>query len=278
MLREKTFVPLTHDLLFKEAMSHKDNREQLIDFLKVVINLNEEVITNNLVVRYESVLNKTRLDDKSMAGDIIIEFDKYIVNLESYTKFNRKLLEKSTSYVMRVFSTQLDRGVDYNNLVSVIQINIIDDVNMKINDEFKSEYAIVNVNDVKDVLIADKFKIKYYRIDKVKEDDCDNSRETKWIKFIGAKSREERLSIAKGDKLLMKLDKWVEEYINDEKTIKLFSEWGEHIARELGIEEGIEKGKKHSSLEIAKKLKEKNYDMNVIIELTGLSKEEINKS
>lgn len=39
--------------------------------------------------------------------------------------------------------------------------------------------------------------------------------------------------------------------------------------------QGLEEGKKKSQLEVAKKMKSKNMNIDTIIELTGLSKEEI---
>ena len=193
----KEFIPLTNDLLFKEAMAHIDNREALIDFLKCTTNINEEVIRNNLVVKYESVVDKTKIKDKSFRGDINIRFSNYYINLEGYSKFDKNSLAKSTSYIMRIFSTQLDRGERYDNLDSMIQINIIE------NDE------------------TGIFK----------------------------------------------------DYINDEKTKKIFGMWGENIAHD----KGYRKGKKEQAIEIAKTLKEKGFNTSDIIEITKLSKEEIDR-
>jgi len=44
---------------------------------------------------------------------------------------------------------------------------------------------------------------------------------------------------------------------------------------EIGKKEGIDIGKKESTIEIAKKMKTKGFDINSIINLTGLSKEDI---
>ena len=52
-------------------------------------------------------------------------------------------------------------------------------------------------------------------------------------------------------------------------------------ARRQGIKEGEEKGKiqgkRENQLEVAKKMKEKKIDIDTIIEITGLLKEEIEK-
>ena len=72
--------------------------------------------------------------------------------------------------------------------------------------------------------------------------------------------------------------KEAEEYFQRET---LHREWEKGIEKgiEQGIEKGIEKGreegKKYSTLIIAKAMKDKGMDANTIMELTGLSIEEI---
>ena len=44
-----------------------------------------------------------------------------------------------------------------------------------------------------------------------------------------------------------------------------------------GYERGLEQGTRNERIEIAKKLKEKKVDIEIIIETTGLTKEEIEK-
>lgn len=52
---------------------------------------------------------------------------------------------------------------------------------------------------------------------------------------------------------------------------------GMEYAENKGLERGIEKGEKNKQLEIAKKMKDKNIPTDEIIEITGLTKEEIEK-
>jgi len=282
-LKEKIFVPLNHDLLFKETLAHQDNRKQLVRFLELTTHLNKEVIMNHLIVKYESILEKTKYGDKAMRGDVVIEFDRYKINLESYSYFDANSFDKSTSYIMRIFSTNLDRGKDYDCLESVIQINLIDNIEMPFDENILSEYYITNANNLEDKKLSDKFMMKYYRIDKARNipyNELDD--EMRWIRFFGAESMEERKQIAKGDELLMELDNWVEEYVNDEKTKKLFGEWADAIAikkgikqgYKKGIEEGIKDGKRESKIAIAKKLLEMGFKEVDIMQATGLSSQE----
>ena len=236
----KDFIPLSDDLLFKEIFAHQDNREQLIYFLKTTTGFDEHIIRNHLVVHYESVFEKSKLKEKAMRGDIVIHFDHYIVNLECYSSFNSESFDKSMSYVMRIFSTQLDKGESYGKLRSVIQINLIDGVDTDFDSKVISSYHIINDDNINDKKNADKFMMKYYRLDKARlipYNELDG--EMRWIRFIGAQSEEERKEIAKGDELLMDLDNWIDNYIMDENTKKYYGEWAEQIALRKGEKTGI---------------------------------------
>ena len=51
----------------------------------------------------------------------------------------------------------------------------------------------------------------------------------------------------------------------------------EYIGETKGFEKGIEKGLKKGKTEIAQKMKAKNMPIEEIVELTGLTKEEVEK-
>ena len=273
MVNNKIFLSLKDDLLFKEAFTHADNRHILIDYLSTIAEFDKDYLNNvKMIIEYESVLSKTKSKDKNMRGDVIIRFDNYIINLEAYSYFDTSSFDKSTSYVMRIFSTQLDRGSDYNLLEGIIQINLIDNVKIPFTNEIKSSYYITNSEDINDKKLADKFVMKYYRLDKAREVEYNqDNREMRWLRFIGAEDALERKEIAKGDELLMEFDNWLEEYVNDEKTKKIFGEWAEHIA----LNKGIEQGKFQNNQKIVKNLLAMNTSIDDISKITGLSKNEI---
>lgn len=268
---------LNDDLLFKETFAHLDNRDDLIYFLALVTDFTYEYLSKvEMTVKYESVLNKSKLSDKSFRSDIIIEFDNYIINLESYSNFDLNSLNKSTSYIMRIFSTQLERGKDYSELETVIQINLIDDVHVPFSNKIASTFYLTDSKDLNYNLLADKFIVKYFRIDKARELDYNLiSEEERWLKFIGAKDHQERANIAKGSDRLMRLNNWIEEYINDEKTKEIYGKWGEYIALNKGIKKGAKEGAEEKAFEIARNMLEKGMSKEEVAEITELSIQEI---
>ncbi len=97
----------------------------------------------------------------------------------------------------------------------------------------------------------------------------------------------------------MELNEWVEEYVNDERTKRIFGEWAEKLALDKGIKQGFEKGieqgfekgieqglekgieqgtkegKKQEKINIAKNLLTMNFEVDKIVLITGLSVEEV---
>ena len=73
------------------------------------------------------------------------------------------------------------------------------------------------------------------------------------------------------------------EYINSDEEERMRakfrerSEWNYQFDMESMYEHGVEQGSKEQSIKIAKKMLEKKMDIDTIMEITGLTKEEIQK-
>ena len=278
--KDDLFISLSDDLLFKETFSHPSNRKFLIYFLSCFTDFSFDFLSNvDINVKYESIFTKTKIDDKSYRGDVIITFSNYIINLECYSRFNEASFNKSSSYVMRIFSTQLDVGNNnYDILESIIQLNFVDNVSKEFPNKLNFNYGIVNLEDIEDKRLADKFVMKYFRLDKARCTPYNKSDKTLlWLKFIGAKSAKEREEIAKGDEMLMELNDWIDKYIKDEHTKEVYGKWAEKIEKDKLIEQGIEQGENNKTLEIAKNLLKRNFDLKEIREITNLPLKDLRK-
>ena len=120
------------------------------------------------------------------------------------------------------------------------------------------------------------FISKNFKLDKVRSIKYNlGNKKLQWLKFIGAKTAEERTEAAKGDELLMELDKNLEMYVNDLETQEIFGKWAEKIAEDKGIEQGIEQGSQEKALEIAKQMLKDSLPLKSIAKYTGLSLKEI---
>ena len=89
-----------------------------------------------------------------------------------------------------------------------------------------------------------------------------------------AKEVLERISEDKDARYLAELR---EKYIRDQKAIEGAGyDKGLDEGIKKGIEQGIAQGKKDTILELAKKMKEQGFDIEMIQKITNLTKEEIN--
>ena len=81
----------------------------------------------------------------------------------------------------------------------------------------------------------------------------------------------------------MEFNNWLEDYLNDEETVKLYSEWNDVINRntgyffgeKAGIEKGRQDGIKDNKIATAKEMLKADVPIDDIMKFTKLSKKEI---
>ena len=100
----------------------------------------------------------------------------------------------------------------------------------------------------------------------------------------GIKNAKEKLDALQNDEIMKRLLEWEESVSHEEASIKFTArnegyreglEAGIKDGKQLGLKEGRQEGKQENKQEIAKKMKDKGFDIEIIIELTGLEKEVI---
>ena len=264
------YISLEDDLLFKETMAKFENRHILEDFLETILGLEKGSVHNKLKVRYESPIPKMNYTDKAIRGDLLVEYQDMIINVELYKTFDKIAFDKTMIYAMRLASN-VKRSKLALKTRPVIQIVLIDNVKIKLNKEILSKYGIINHTNLEDVLLNDKFQIIYARLDKSGEEPYNENRIVQWLRLIKANTREERNEIAKGDEILMEYCEELDCYMMDETTKQIFREWDWEIFEH----QAEERGKEIKALETAKNMLENNLDIKTIKKCTGLSLKDI---
>ena len=135
----------------------------------------------------------------------------------------------------------------------------------------------------------DRWNRNFYIIELLKfEKYMNNTALADWVKFIinlkvidmsneEVKKAKEVLDELSQDEHARRLAELREKYIMDQKATEAAGyDKGLKQGIEQGLEQGIEQGEKNKTLELAKKLKAKGVDINIIHETTGLSIDEIN--
>ena len=190
----------------------------------------------------------------------------------------------------RLTTDSLKVGEDYDKVKNVIVINLLNFeiyqrnsyhnvAHMKF--EKTKENENVNMGYQKEEEIAvDDLEMHFIEIPKfVKKNPEANTKLEQWLWLLAG--REEKIKMGE-NKEIEKAMKIIEEMSLDEK------EWERYRSRQMAImdynvgmresrEEGREEGERKKQIEIAKRLLSKNLPIDEIVEITELTKEEIEK-
>ena len=152
-------------------------------------------------------------------------------------------------------------------------------------DKVKNVIKVINKDNLKEYLNT--FTIFHFELDKAWKNEYNVSEEgTRFLRMLSSRSKILNKCLAGDNLFLKKVAKFMEDYSNNSDNLLYYDmkELDDYIREsELndsyndGIAEGISKGKQENSIEIARKMLNKDRPIEEISEITGLTKEEILK-
>ena len=178
-----------------------------------------------------------------------------------------------------MYTQNLKKAHNYSELNKCISILFIDFELEKLKEIPKyltkwnireETYGKIILTEVLEFYIIDMSKIEKYSENKLLDT---------WVKFI---RNSEDVNMENTDESIKKAKEVLEEISEDEHEQYLAHLREKYIFEIQGIEEagydkGVAQGSKNEKIEIAKKMKAKNMKIDEIAEVTGLTKEEIEK-
>jgi predicted transposase/invertase (TIGR01784 family) len=283
------FADPKNDIAFRKIFGDENKKEILISFLNNLLNFagtTKEIIDLTIADPYQVPklidLKQTVLDIKAVDKRNI----HYIIEMQVIhtAAFEKRVMY----YVSKAYYQQLDKADDYPKLNQVIFLGFLDFVLFKENSNYTTRHLILeertNGHYFKDFELnfveLPKFKKSLGELEDVKD---------KWIYFVKnasdmsiiPKEMEEPKEIREAFEAANRLS-WTKEELDayDDKGIYIQEERGRiEYAKEEGREEGKvvgrEEGKKEKAVEIAKSMLSKGISIDIIVETTGLAKEEI---
>ena len=285
-------LPLTSDIVFKRVFAKEGNE----DILKALLEAILEIPIKQVVVKNPE-LPRNLYDSKAGILDIKVEIDKNVIcDIEMQVQDYHDIDKRSTYYMSKLLSDNLKRSEDYKITKNTIVINLLAFEFYKRNSyhsvahmkfEKAKEETLVDMGYQEEEEIATKdLEMHFIEIPKfIKKNPEAKTKIEQWLWLLAG--REEKLEMAKEEnKELEKAMDIIDEMSMDEKEWELYESrrlaimdynTGMIKAREEGEAKGREKGEKKSKSEIAKKLLAKKMPIDEIIEITELTKEEIEK-
>ena len=301
-------INVLNDYFVRYLFSSKDSNLILLDFI------NSTMLDANMkTFRSVEILNpfnyKENYQDKETIVDVkCITQNGTVVIIEIQLQGNSRFPERILYYWASNYSKLLKQGEKYDALTPVISINLLN-FNLDNNDCIHSCYMIYDTNNKR--LLTDHLQIHIIELKKFKDNLLDKDLDC-WLKFFTIKEKDNRevimSELVKEKPIMEEVQKRYNNFIKDrlmmneydkreaylygnqimleeerrlgieegfKKGIEKGIEQGIEKGIEKGIEQGIEKGIKENQILTAKNMKNKNIDITLISDITGLSIKEI---
>ena len=277
-------LPITDDYIFKRVFAFEGNESALKDLLEAILNKDIKTVTikNPEIIPYEKDEKRGLLDIKAETDD------GTILDIEMQMEDEKNTDERGTQYLGKMITEQLKKGDKYKKLKKSIVI-FITNYNflkrnsyhsvgkMKFEETLKEEY--VDMGYEKKEQIASKY-IEFHYIELPKYKREEPSKFTKLDQWMCIFTQnEEGIEMAEKENKEIKRAIDTLDFISEDPKERerhnsiVMAEYNrltsEHNFFEAGVEEGIVK--------TAKAMLEENIPIEIIIKVTKLTREEIEK-
>ncbi|WP_297276718.1 Rpn family recombination-promoting nuclease/putative transposase [uncultured Brachyspira sp.] len=274
-----------NDYFIRYLFSHTGNENIALNFINSVFKDLNFTTFNKI-----EILNPFNIaenyDEKESIVDIKATTETgIIVLIEIQSRGNEDFIKRALYYWAYNYSSSLNRGSFYDELKPAVSINI---TNFVLTDEHKvhSCYLLKELNNNK--ILTDHCQLHFIELPKFNLKDISEIEELhkgfiSWVKFFKG---EDMSSLIKENTIFEEVEKKCKIFVNDSPVMDKYKKrevdayfFDRSIELDLkkAKKEGIAEGIKENQISMAKNMKNRNMDLNLIIELTGLSIEEIEK-
>jgi len=272
---EKKFYTAKYDRVFKTVLCDEDNPHLLQEFLSRVLKKKIEIVE---FLRNELLVNDVL--DKVKTVDVLVKADNEYIHIEINIGIPSYLHIRNFIYFSTLYSKKIKRGEKYDQSTKFIHLDFT--YNMLDKKEDYLEYYVQSNNGKKYV---DNIKIIEYNMDKIMEywynGDIQKVNEYKHLIMLDLETKDLK-KMSKGDDFVEEVNKKVTE-LNERETFQSAMTYEEdqklilNTEKHISFNEGIEQGAKEEKIEIAKSMLDRNMDLSLISDITGLSTDEVIK-
>lgn len=282
-----------YDRAFKEVMLNEKNKKILKCVLETALRIKIHEIE---IVNQE--LNSGNISSKRKHVDAYLKTDSGIIEIEINAYPFGYVHPRNMAYISNIYANHILKGEEYSETSKIIQINFT----YHLSDD-KKACRIYKVQDDEGKIFVNNLEIYEFNMDAYLKLWYNNNKkgieDNKYIIMMGL-DLEELKKLSKKDEIVGEYMEEIEKVNKNPEFIEFMS--AEEDARKIrnsqinearraglakglkqgiekgikqGIKQGIEQGKTEETKMIAKKMLEKGIDKKEIIEITGLSKEEL---
>ena len=287
-VKSKSRLDLTNDYVFKRIFAKPENNKELKEFIEAILGIK----INKVEVKNPEI-SKNYSDERLGVLDIRAHIDeKILLDVEMQVANVKTLVDRNIGYGSRLIAEDTRVRENYVSLKKFISINILREnllkrntfhsvAHLKFEETEKSKYVDMGYKEEQETL-TDKIEAHYIELNKfIKSKPGLKSKLEQWLWLLTGEDEKIKMA-SEENKTIEKVVEDLDEMSADE------NERLEAYKRKLAIiyyntsidmahKEGREEGERARQLKVAKKLKEKGMKLDEIIDITELTKEEIEK-
>ena len=313
-MEDELQITLTNDYAFKRLLGSEENKPLLQNFLECILDLTPQQVLDlefmDKELTKEEFSDKTGILDVKLKLT-----DGTVIDIEIQASWNASFVKRTLFYWAKMYTADFKAGESYDKLHRCIAINIIADgfrLNDAIHSEYLLQEKIAHtvLTDVLEIHFLDLQAAK-----KAKEEGKGAGKRGQlinWLRFIGATNRKERAMIATMSPVLQMLNEKIDVLTLSPTERKLYEsrmklksdittisetqfsagvERGKSLGlaegkslglaegKSLGLAEGkslgLAEGSRQKALETARILKQFGDSVQKIVQVTGLTVQEV---
>ncbi len=271
---------LRNDIIFKNVFITEERIKKLLE-VSLNIKVDKVLIVNN------NEMNIENKKERKMFLDLIVYTEEGIINVEVNNNYKEEVFNRNLLYFCKLISSNLKQKESYINIVKHVQLNLTWNLKKYLDYDIKDKKIIkfyITENNTNNKIYNDIFEIVHINMDYF-DDKWYNKEEKKedpFMMLLAAQTYEEMDKISKGDEIMVEISNKVK-YLNldpdvaKELVIEDETEKWANQRYNTGLKKGIEKGITQNKIAMAKKMLAKGIKIKDIIEITGLTEQELVK-
>lgn len=269
------------DIFVRYLLGDEKSSDLLLSFINAVHEDYDLPLISSITIKNPFNL-KAYTIDKETAIDVKAEDEhgrQY--DIEIQVAGNESYKHRSLYYWSKLYNSQINEQDNYRKLKPAICINLL---NFSLIDSYERPHSCFVLKEMQkpELILTDHLLIHFIELPKfIKEKDFKTHFE-KWLAFFKYEGQKEAIveTIIKDEPILKKAHTKYTRFTSDDKLMEAYEarikyQLDYNTDIEYAMEKGIEKGIKEKALEDAGKMLEKGLTDELVMDITGLTAEEV---
>ena len=281
-IKSNSRLDLKNDYVFKRIFSKPENSHELKELLEAIL----DIKIDKIEVKNPEI-PKSYSEEKQSTLDILAYLDDHtVVNIEMQLDNPYTIVNRNVTYLSKLVATDLRVKELYTTLRKFISITLLGKnilhrnsyhsiAHLKFEETDPEKYVDIGYNKEQE-LLTDRIEYHYIELKKfIKKNPGISKKLEQWLWLLVGEEDKVKM-VSKENKSIEKVVEDLDEMSGNEVERweafkRRYAEWEYNYTIAQSKEEGIAEEKKA----IAKKMKQENINLDLIIKVTGLTKEEI---